>query len=293
MKILICDPFSKDLPERLSEFGKITEDKKDIHNADVILVRSATKVDKAFIDSAKKLKLVIRGGVGLDTIDVDYCKKKGIAVKNTPEASSIAVAELVFALMLSITRNIVKAHNTTVGGGWAKDAKGSELHGKTLGIIGLGRIGAEVASRAKAFGMKVLAFDIIQKKSADAEIVGMDEIFRSSDFITLHVPLTDDTSEMINSRAISKMKAGVVLINTARGGLVNEHDLAAALKYGEIRYAGLDVYQHEPPVGSPLLTAENVLLTPHIGAQTFENMERIGGIVCGIIGDFRKANPKL
>jgi len=239
------------------------------------------------------MKMVIRGGVGLDNIDVEYCSQKGIAVKNTPEASTIAVAELVFALMLGITRNITKAHGSMKNGQWNKDLKGSELYGKTLGIVGLGRIGTEVAKRAKAFGMKVLACEINKKQSEYAEIVGMDEIFRRSDFMSLHVPLTDETKEMINRKSIKKMKDGVVLINTARGKLVNENDLADALKSGKIGYAGLDVYQQEPPAGSPLLLLDNVLLMPHLGAQTSENMERIGNIVYEIIRDFRKANPKL
>lgn len=293
MKILISDPFSKDLPKRLSEFAAVTENKDDIPDADVILVRSATKVGRPFIDSAKKLKMVIRGGVGLDNIDVDYCSKKGIIVRNTPEASTIAVTELVFALMLGIARNITKAHGSMKNGQWAKDLKGSEIYGKTLGIVGLGRIGTEVAERAKAFGMEVLACEITKKQSEHAEIVSLDEIFRKSDFISLHVPLTDATKEMINRNTIKKMKDGVVLINTARGKLVNESDLADALKSGKVRYAGLDVYQQEPPAGSPLLSLDNVLLTPHLGAQTFENMERIGNIICEIIRDFRKANPKL
>lgn len=293
MKILISDPFSKDLPKRLLEFAAVTENKDDILDADVILVRSATKVDRTFIDSAKKLKMVIRGGVGLDNIDVDYCSKKGIIVRNTPEASTIAVTELVFALMLGIARNITKAHGSMKNGQWTKDLKGSEVYGKTLGIVGLGRIGTEVAERAKAFGMKVLACEINKKQSEHAEIVSLDEIFRKSDFISLHVPLTDATKEMMNRNTIKKMKDGVVLINTARGKLVNESDLADALKSGKVRYAGLDVYQQEPPAGSPLLSLDNVLLTPHLGAQTFENMERIGNTICEIIRDFRKSNPKL
>ncbi len=293
MKILISDPFSKDLPQRLREFGNVTEDKKEIPDADVVLVRSATKADRAFIDSAKKLKMVIRGGVGLDNIDVDYCDKKGIIVKGTPEASTTAVAELAFAFMLSIARNIVKAHNSMKSGQWEKGMKGSELCGKTLGIIGLGRIGTEVAKRAKAFGMNVIGCEKSSRPCEYAEIVSLDEVLKRSDFISLHVPLTDETQEMINRKTIKKMKDGVVLINTARGKLVNENDLAEALKSGKVRYAGLDVYQQEPPAGSPLLSLENVLLTPHLGAQTFENMKRISDIICEIISAFKKANPRL
>lgn len=293
MKILISDPFSKDLPKRLSEFGTVTENKDEASDADVILVRSATKVDRAYIDNAKKMKLVIRGGVGLDNIDVNHCNGKSILVKNTPEASSIAVAELAFALMLGITRNVVAAHNSTKKGEWAKSLKGTELYGKTLGVIGLGRIGTEVAKRAKAFGMNVVTGKEHNRPSEYAHAIPMHEVLSKSDFITLHVPLTDETREMINKNTIGKMKDGVVIINTARGKLINENDLAEALKSGKVKYAGLDVYQQEPPVGSPLLSVENVLLMPHLGAQTLENMQRIGDIVYQQIKDFKHANPKL
>ena len=292
MKILISDPFSKDLPKRLSEFGTVTENKDESSDADVILVRSATKVDRAYIDNAKNMKLVIRGGVGLDNIDVNHCKEKGIVVKNTPEASSIAVAELAFALMLGITRNVVTAHNSTKKGEWVKGLKGSELYGKTLGVIGFGRIGTEVAKRAKAFGMNVVTCEKHSRPSEYVQAIPMDDVLGKSDFISLHVPLTDETREMINKNTIEKMKDGVIIINTARGKLVNENDLADALKTGKVKYAGLDVYQQEPPAGSPLLSVENVLLMPHLGAQTFENMQRIGDIVYGMIKDFNHANTK-
>lgn len=293
MKILISDPFSKDLPERLREFGEVTENKAEIADADVLLVRSATKVDSGMIEKARKLKIVIRGGVGLDNIDVESCGKKDICVRNTPEASSIAVAELALALMLGAARNIAKAHNSMKEGQWMKGLKGTEIYGKTLGIVGLGRIGTEVAKRASALGMKVIAYEKISPQHKVAEMVSMDVLLKKSDFITLHVPLTEETREMINSRTIGRMKDGVVIINTARGNLINEQDLAEALKSGKVRCAGLDVYQQEPPAASPLVLLDNVLLTPHLGAQTLENMERIGNIVCDIIADFRKANPKL
>ncbi len=238
------------------------------------------------IDGAKKLKLVIRGGVGLDTIDVEYCDKKGIRVKNTPEASTVAVTELAFAMMLGITRNLMKAHTSMKDGQWMKDLKGSELYGKTLGIIGLGRIGTEVAIRAKAFGMEVIAHEKSSRPSDFAKLVSLDEVFKKADFISLHVPLNDETNGMINRKTIGRMKDGVIIINTARGKLVNEKDLVEALKSGKVRYAGLDVYQNEPPTNSPLLSLENVLMTPHLGAQTSENMERIGDIVYAIIKDF-------
>lgn len=293
MIILISDPFSSDLPGRLEKFGEITDDISALPDADVVLVRSATKCDRDFIDRAKNLRMIIRGGVGLDNIDLGYCREKGITVKNTPEASSIAVAELVFSHMLAIQRNIVKAHNTTKSGKWAKkELKGRELYGKTLGIIGLGRIGTEVAKRAEAFGMKVLAYTKVALSTEHAKLVEMETIFRESDIITLHVPLLDETRGMINSGTISRMKDGVVIINTARGELIKENDLSDALKEGKVRYAGIDVYAKEPPVGSPLMDADNILLTPHIGASTHENMGRIGDIVADIIEDFIKQKEK-
>jgi len=293
MKILLCDQFSKELPGRLKKFGTVTENKNEIDSSDIIIVRSATKVDKQMIDGAKKLKLVIRGGVGLDNIDVEYCSKKGILVKNTPEASTIAVAELVFALMLGICRNIVKADTSMKNNQWMKELKGSELYGKTIGIVGLGRIGTEVAKRAKAFDMNVIGCEKHVRPFEYGEIVSMDEIFRRSDFISLHVPLTDETNEMINRKTLKKMKDGVVIINTARGKLVNEKDLAEALKSCKVKYAGIDVYQQEPPVGSPLLELGNILLTPHLGAQTSENMIRIGDIVCQIVKEFSAPKPRI
>lgn len=287
MKILISDPFSKELPERLSEFGEVTDDRGEIPNADIMLVRSATKVNREMIDQAKNLKLVIRGGVGIDNIDVDYCKKRNIDVRNTPEASSIAVAELAFAMMLAIQRNIVKAHNSTKNKEWLKkQLKGKELHGKTLGLVGIGRIGTEVAKRAKAFGMNVIASRKSGKPSEYAEIVDFNELLSKSDFISLHLPVTDETKGMMNKETFGKMKEGAVLINTARGKLINENDLADALKSGKIRYAGVDVYHQEPPEGSPLLSVDNILLTPHLGASTHENMDRIGDIVYDMIKNF-------
>jgi D-3-phosphoglycerate dehydrogenase len=290
MKILISDPFSKDLPERLSEFGEVTDNKKELPSADIVLVRSATKATKDYIDQAQNLKMIIRGGVGIDNIDVGYAKSKGIAVHNTPEASSIAVAELAFAMMLAIQRNIVRAHNTTKNGEWIKkQLKGQELYKKTLGLIGIGRIGTEVAKRAKAFGMNVIAYRKSGKPSDYAKIVDLNELLEKSDIISLHTPITEETEGMINKDTIAKMKDGVVLINTARGKLIVDQDLADALKSGKIRYAGLDVYHFEPPIDSPVMGVDNVLLMPHLGAQTYENMDRIGEIVIDLIQDHVKS----
>jgi len=288
MKILISDPFSKDLPEKLKEFGEVTDDKNELSHADIILVRSATKATKEYIDQAQNLKLIIRGGVGVDNIDVKYAESKNIIVKNTPEASSIAVAELVMALMLAIQRDLVKAHNTTKNNEWIKkQLKGRELYKKTLGLLGIGRIAREVLKRAKAFQMNVITCDPYVCYD-ECKQVERGELFKDSDIISLHTPLTDETRGIINKETISMMKDGVIIINTARGALIKEADLAEALKSGKVKYAGIDVFQNEPPVGSPLLELDNVLLTPHLGAQTFENMDRITEIVVEIIGDFVK-----
>ena len=289
MKILISDPFSKGLPEMLKEFGEVTDDKAELPNADVVLVRSATKATKEYIDQAPNLKLIIRGGVGIDNIDVEYTKTKNIIVKNTPEASSVAVAELVFTLMLGIQRNLVKAHNTTKNHEWIKkQLKGRELYHKTLGLLGIGRIAREVYKRARAFEMNIISCDPYACYG-ECKMVEKDDLFRDSDIISLHVPINDETKGMINKETISMMKDGVIIINTARGKLINEADLTEALKTGKVKYAGLDVFESEPPEGSPLLDVDNVLLTPHLGANTYENMDRIGEIVVDIIRDFAKS----
>jgi D-3-phosphoglycerate dehydrogenase len=288
MKIVISDPFSPELPEQLEQFGEVSVKPEDAPSANILLVRSKTKPNKEYIDNCPDLKLIIRGGVGIDNIDVEYAKSKNIMVRNTPEASSVAVAELVFALMLSIQRNIVRAHNTTKNKEWIKkQLKGKELYGKTLGLLGIGRIAREVFKRAAAFGMNIVACDPYVCYDA-CEQVDKADLFKDSDIISLHVPLNDETREMINKETISTMKDGVIIINTARGKLINEADLAEAVKSGKVSYAGIDVFQNEPPVGSPLLELDNVLLTPHLGAQTYENMDRIGEQVLDIIGEFVK-----
>jgi D-3-phosphoglycerate dehydrogenase len=286
MKILIADSFGKDLPGLLKEYGEVTDDINELPNADVVLVRSATKATDEYLAKANNLKLIIRGGVGVDNIDIQYCNEHNICAKNTPDASSIAVAELAIALMLGIQRNIVKAHNTTKAGEWAKkELKGRELYRKTLGLIGIGRIGYEVAKRAKAFEMKVIAYDPYVKEHEIELIENLDDLLAQSDFISLHTPLTDETKGMVNKDLITKMKDGAVIINTARGKLLNDQDVYDALQSGKLGYLGADVYTTEPPGDSPLLRADNVLLAPHIGASTYENMDRIGEIVCSLIKD--------
>jgi D-3-phosphoglycerate dehydrogenase len=289
MVILLADAFASDLPARLKPFGEVVSDLGRVSEAEVIVVRSKTKVDKAMIDAAPRLKYVIRGGVGVDTIDVDYAKAKGIVVDNTPEASSLAVAELAFALMIALPNHIAEADASMKQGKWLKkELERTELGGKTLGLVGIGRIARELALRAKAFGMKVIAYDKYVTASAEAEMTSLDEVLARSDFLSLHTPLTDETRGMINSASIAKMKKGAYLINTCRGPVVKTEDIAAALKEGRLGGYATDVYDKEPPEGSPLLSAPRTILTPHLGASTEENLLRLGDCIVERLQKYRK-----
>jgi D-3-phosphoglycerate dehydrogenase len=277
MVILLADAFAPDLVARLAPFGEVTPDMGRLGEAEVIIVRSKTKVDKVMMDGAPKLKYVIRGGVGVDTIDVDYAASKSIAVDNTPEASSLAVAELAFAMMIALPNHLSEADSTTKQGKWLKkELERTELGGKTLGLVGIGRIARELAVRAKAFGMRVIAYDKYVSNSDAAEMTSLDEVWAKSDYISIHTPLTDETRGMINASSISKMKKGAYVINTCRGQVVNTLDVVAALESGRLGGYATDVYDSEPPEGSPLLSAPRVLLTPHLGASTAENLLRLG-----------------
>ncbi len=277
MLLLLADAFAPDLPARLAVFGEVTTDMSRLGDAEVLIVRSKTKVDKAMIDAAPKCRYIIRGGVGVDTIDVEYATSKGIAVDNTPEASSLAVAELAFALMIAMPNHLVRADVSMKEGKWLKkELERTELYGKTLGLVGIGRIGRELALRAKAFGMSVIAYDKYVTSSDVARLVSLDELYAQADYISLHTPLTDETRGMINAAAIAKMKKGVFLVNTCRGQVVIEQDIADALQSGTLAGYATDVYNKEPPEGSPLLRAPNVLMTPHLGASTEENLLRLG-----------------
>jgi len=290
MKILISDAFDPSLPDRLKQFGEVTEDKDQLPDCDVVLIRSKTKCTKEYIDSAPSLKLIIRGGVGLDNVDLEYAKEKGVTVHNTPEASSVAVAELAFALMISVPNRIVEAHNTMAAGKWEKkQLKRTELMGKTLGLIGVGRIGTVLANRARAFGMHVIGNDKYVKWSDQVELKELDEVLREADYLSLHIPLNAETENMINRKAIAKMKDGVVVINTGRGKCVNAEDMVDALHSGKVSTYATDVWPSDPPAADyPLLKAPNVIMTPHIGASTRENLHRIGDQVVEIIKDFIK-----
>ena len=287
MLVLICDAFDKSLPERLKKFGEVTEDAARLPEAEVALVRSKTKCTAEWIAGAPKLRLIIRGGVGLDNVDAKAAKERGIEVRNTPAASSVAVAELAFCLMLAVPNKLIEAHNAMKleGKFLKKEIKRTELMGKTLGLVGIGRIAAEVAKRAAAFGMRVLAYDPFVKHSDVAILVPtLKELFGKADYLSLHVPLTDETKGMINKATIAEMKDGVVIVNSGRGKCVVEEDLAAALASGKVGAYATDVWYSDPPdPSSPLLSAPNVLMTPHIGASSKENLLRIGNEVVKLL----------
>jgi len=288
MKILLSDAFDPSLPDRLKAFGEVTDDRDRMSEVDVVLVRSKTKCDRDYIDRAKKLRLIIRGGVGLDNIDVDYARSKGIQVFNTAEASAVAVAELAFALMIAVPTRLVEGHLGMVERKWLKkELKRNELMGKTLGLVGAGNIGTELARRAAAFGMRVIAYDPLLKSHELVDLVTMEELLALSDYISLHVPLTDETRGMVNRETIEAMRDGVVIINTARGRCVDETDMAEALRSGKVRAYATDVWYSDPPdPACPLYDAPNVVMTPHLGASTRENMLRIGDIIVRILDDF-------
>ncbi len=288
MKILISDAFDSSLPAKLDAFGEVTDDKEQMTDVDVVLVRSKTQCTKEYIDKAVNLRLIIRGGVGLDNIDVEYARSKGIQVFNTAEASAVAVAELAFALMLSVPTRLVEGHLGMVRREWLKkELKRTELMGKTLGLVGAGNIGTELARRAIGFGMRVIAYDPLIKSHELVDLVSLDELFEQSDYISIHVPLTETTRGMINSDTIAAMKDGVVILNTARGGCVVEDDMVEALESGKVRAYATDVWNSDPPdPGCPLYDAPNVIMTPHLGASSSENMLRIGDVVVRILEDF-------
>jgi len=291
MKILLADSFDESLPKKLTPFGVATTDMGQLKDAEVVLVRSKTKVTREFLANAPNLKLVIRGGVGLDNIDVEAARARGIEVKNTPRASSIAVAELAMALMLVVPNKIIEGHNGIKEGKFLKkELKRTELYGKTLGLLGAGLIGTEVARRAIAFGMRVVAHDHYISNHALADMVDDDdELFSLADYISIHLPLTPETKGMLDRHAFAKMKDGVVIINTARGKVVVEEDLAEALKSGKVRAYATDVYYSDPPEpSSPLLTAPNVVMTPHVGGSSKENLLRIGDNVVDILKKWKR-----
>ncbi len=282
MRIVIADQMEDEVVSGIRKLGDVTYKPADVRaalaDADVLIVRSATKVTKELIAGAERLKVVARAGVGLDNVDQAACKEKNIKVMNTPGASTNAVAELALALILSMLRNVQKAHHQMKGGLWDKKSlTGSEVEGKTLGIVGYGRIGASLAAKAKALGMTVIAYNPPPRhEDENAEFVdGLDAFLARADVISLHVPSTPQTVNMINRQSIAKMKDGVYIVNTARGDIVDEDALYEGCRSGKIAGAALDVYRQEPYKGK-LLELDNVCFTPHLGAGTKEAQARIG-----------------
>jgi phosphoglycerate dehydrogenase-like enzyme len=286
MKILLSDSFDASLPDRLRKFGEVTDDKAQLATAEVVLIRSATKATAEYIASAPKLKMIIRGGVGLDNVDVPAAEARGIKVFNTAAASSIAVAELAFAFLLAIPSRLIDGHVSMQGGKFLKkELKRTELYGKTLGIVGVGRIGTEVAKRAAAFGMTCVGFDPVVTRHDLVTMTTLNDLCARADYISFNTPLNDSTKGMVNAALIDRMKNGVVLVNTGRGKIIVEADLATALESGKVGAYGTDVWESDPPPeSSPLLKAKNVYMCPHIGASTKENLLRIGDVIVEILG---------
>lgn len=265
---------------------------ENINNYDVLVVRSNTKVTSDVLEAGAKgnLKLVIRAGVGIDNIDLDYAKKVGIKVSNTPNASSDSVAELALGHMFSVARYIAVANYTMRNGQWnKKQYKGSEIAGKILGIIGMGRIGKALAGKAEALGMKIIYADVLGKQdNLSYEFMDLDNLLKVSDYVSLHVPYDKDKGALISSREISMMKDGAVIINCSRGKVVDEEALLEGLNSGKLAGAGIDVFEQEPSKNTELINHERVSVTPHIGASTKEAQERIGKEVAAIVINFNK-----
>ena len=298
MKVLVSDPIAPEGIEILKDAGIEVVEKTALSPEELakvisdyvgIIIRSATKVTKEVIEAAKNLKVIGRAGIGLDNIDQETAKSKGVKVVNTPTATSISVAELALGMMFAAARRIPQANVSTRASKWEKKKfKGFELYGKKLGIIGLGRIGTELAKRAKAMGISVQAFDPYVKTSEYAEIVDLDTLLKESDYISLHIPRTEETQHILNKDAFAKMKDNVVIINCARGGVVDENALYEAISSGKVRIACVDVFETEPAKENKLFDLDQVIVTPHIGAQTKEGQTRAGTQVAELVRDVLK-----
>jgi D-3-phosphoglycerate dehydrogenase len=294
-KILVCDPLNPEALEKLkaNPLFEVTlktgmdeaELVKTIPGFNAAVVRSATKLTKPVIDAASDLELIVRAGIGLDNIDIQAAREKGIDVANTPAATTISVAEHTFGLMLDAVRNHGPANLSLKTHKWEKKLfSGTELYGKTLGIIGMGRIGLEVARRALIFGMKVVGYDIIPIRT-DIEVnqVPLDELLTQADIISLHLPLNEKTKHMVSDREFQNMKDGVIFVNASRGGIVDEAALLKALESGKVRAAAIDVFEKEPPDDFSLIDHPKVIATPHIGAAAKEGQKRAGMEVAKIL----------
>jgi D-3-phosphoglycerate dehydrogenase len=304
MKIIVCDPISPKgiallkerpefdvvvLPKRLSEAELLPL----VADATALVVRSETKVTRKVIEAAKQLRVVGRAGVGVDNVDIEAATQHGTVVMNTPGGNTVTTAELSFAMLMALARKVPQAHASMVAGKWDRKLfQGVELQGKTLGVLGMGRIGTEVAKRALAFGMHVVAYDPYlteeRARAVGAEFASeLDQVYRQADFITVHMPVTKETKDMLNASAFAKMKPGVKIVNCARGEIVAEADLIAALESNKVAGAALDVYATEPlPADHPYRKQPNLILTPHLGASTEEAQEKCGIEVAEVIAGY-------
>ncbi len=288
IRILVADPIAEEGIRFLHSYAQVdvktkleTEQLKAlIGDYDALIVRSQTEVRADVIQSAKRLKVIGRAGVGIDNIDVDAATRSGIVVVNAPTGNIIAAAEHTVALMLALARNVPQANSHLKSGKWRRDQfVGTEIRDKTLGIIGLGHVGSEVAKRVQAFEMRVIAHDPFVSKdyahNLKVELVSMDQLLNEADFITLHVPLTAATNKLIGSRQLAKLKPTARIINCARGGLIDEEALLKAIKAGKVAGAAFDVFDHEPVTDSPLFREDKIIVTPHLGASTFEAQKSV------------------
>ena len=301
MKVVVADPLPASAIELLRSVPGCSVDARaqrspeqlaaDVEDADAIIVRSATTVDRALIDAASHLRVIARAGTGVDNVDVDAATARGIVVMNAPGANSISVAELTLGLMLALSRGIATADAAMKKGIWDKKRlTGAELRGKTLGIVGLGRIGQEVAARARAFGMNLIAHDPFISESVAAglgiELLPLDDVCATADYLTLHIPVTPETRHLINSERLARCKAGVRIVNTARGELIDEAALMDAIDTGAVAGAAVDVFEHEPPTDWRLASGPRVVATPHIAASTIEAQELVGMETAAAVRDF-------
>ncbi len=288
MKVLICDATDPKALQLIEDAGIEVVNQPDITPEELLqvipdypcmVVRSRTKVTRAVLDAGTSLKAVVRAGVGLDNIDVAYAKEKGVQVLNTPTASTQSVAELTVAYMMALARNIPQMTASMKAGKWEKKSfLGSEISGKTLGLIGSGRIGLAVADRAIALGMTVVAFDPYVSELPKVTLMDLDELLSKADYISLHVPHTDETHNILNAEAFNKTKTGVRIINCGRGGTIDEEALYQAILDGKVAGAALDVYAEEPLSDKKLYSLDQVIGSPHIGAGTKEAKERVGQV---------------
>ena len=296
MKVLICDKTEWEAIERMRAAGLQVDVRDDITPEelpkvlpayDTMVVRSRTKVRRPLIDVCPNLKVIVRGGVGLDTIDAEYARSRGITVMNTPLASSASVAELTIGYMFALARSVCQATASMKSEKWEKKLfEGDEIGGKTLGLIGAGHIGTEVGRRAAALGMTVLAYDPYVRAAEGIRMLPLDELLAKSDYISLHLPKTKESAGMLGPEQFGKMKPGVRIINCARGGIIDEEALFAALGSGRVAGAALDVFAEEPPTNWKLMQLPNVIGSPHIGAATREAQGRVGAEVADKLIEF-------